>query len=69
MAPAGGTIRVGRSSPDHTWVRIPVDRDHRFRLIAIIQSVSIPISHSGGSRSSIPVISIIPGMTALVGCR
>jgi len=25
--------------------------------------------HSGGLRSSIPVIAIIPGMTALFGCR
>jgi hypothetical protein len=40
-------------------VRIPVDRDHRFRLIAIIQSVR--------SRSSIPVIPIIPEMTVPAG--
>jgi hypothetical protein len=38
-----------------------VDPDHPIR--------SILIMHSGGSRSSIPVILIIPGMTMPTGYR
>jgi hypothetical protein len=45
----------------HRSVQIPFDRDHPIRSMLII--------HSGGLRSSIPVIPIIPEMTAPFGGR
>jgi hypothetical protein len=53
-----GVLCVARP---HRSLQIPFDRDHPIRSILII--------HSGGSRSSIQVIPIIPEMTALNGCR